>query len=184
MRAMRGVPKMRAQRVMRVVHEEIARASAKGFRLLDFSVQDDHLHLLAEADDGQKLSRGIQRLASRIAMAVNALVSRRGRFWRERYHRRDLATPRQYRNALVYVVNNFRKHAPASERAVRARALDACSSAVWIDDWKDDAIRRLVSEQRARAGPRPTALPRTWIARTGWKRHGRLDALESPRSPG
>jgi putative transposase len=117
-------------------------------------------------------------------MAVNALVSRRGRFWRERYHRRDLATPRQYRHALVYVTMNFRKHAPATEAKARAHGLDICSSAVWIDDWKDDAVRAFVREHRARAGPRPTTPPKTWIARVGWKRHGRLDALESPRSPG
>jgi putative transposase len=184
MRAVRGIPKLRAQRVMTVLYQELARASEKGFRLIDFSVQDDHVHLLAEADSGEDLSRGMQRLASRIAMAVNALVSRHGRFWRERYHRRDLTTPRQYRNALVYVTMNFRKHAPAGEKNARGRMLDGCSSAKWIDAWDDDAFRELVREHRARAGPRPTALPKTWIARVGWMRHGKLDPLESPRSPG
>ena len=90
MRAVRGVPSMRAQAVQNTVLAELARASEKGFRLLHYSVQDDHLHSIAEADDATALSRGMQRLASRIAMAVNALVGRRGRFWRERYHRRDL----------------------------------------------------------------------------------------------
>lgn len=183
MRAVRGVPRMRAEVVTRVVLAELARASEKGFRLIDFSVQDDHLHLLAEGDDAKAFSRGMQRLASRIAIAVNALVKRLGRFWRERYHRRDLRTPRQYRNALVYVLFNFRKHAPAREKAVRARSIDGMSSARWFDGWAE-SFAPTMRDHRARAGPRPTAAPRTWIARIGWKRHGLIRPTESPKVPG
>jgi putative transposase len=184
LRALRGTPKMRAQSVMQVIYDEIAKASAKGFRLIDFSVQEDHLHLLAEADDARSLSRGMQRLAARIARRLNMLVGRRGKFWKERYHRRDLSTPKQFRNALVHVVNNFRKHAPAGERGRRARVVDGHSSAMWLDGWKDESLRERLRVERTRAGPRPTALPRTWIARVGWKRHGLIDPRESPRSPG
>ena len=184
MRAVRGVPSMRAAVVARAVVAELARASTKGFRVLHYSVQNDHVHLLAEGDDGECFSRGMQRLASRIAMAVNALAKRRGRLWRERYHRRDLATPRQFRNALVYVTFNFRKHSPGAERAARARMIDGCSSGLWMDDWTTETFRERLREHRARAGPRPTAEAKTWLARIGWwKRHGRLDPCESPRSP-
>jgi putative transposase len=184
MRAMKGVPRMRAQAIAALIYDEFRRASAKGFRLLQFSIQDDHLHALAEAADAEALSRGMQRLAARIARRVNMLVGRRGRFWKERYHRRDLATPRQFRNALVYVLQNFRKHARPSARAACARELDGHSSAKWVDDWCDERLRERLSEARARAGPRPTAEPVTWIARVGWKRHGKLDPRESPRLPG
>lgn len=184
MRAAKGVPRMRAQAVMHVIYEEIGRASAKGFRLIDFSVQDDHLHILAEAEDGVSLARGMQRLASRIARRVNMMVGRRGKVWKERYHRRDLATPRQFRNALVYVLQNFRKHAPEDKRASRGREIDGHASGIWFDGWKDDALRQRLRERRERAGPRPTAAPRTWIARVGWKRHGLIDPRESAKSPG
>ena len=184
MRAKKGVPRMRSQVVGPVVLAEIGRASEKGLRVIHQSVQEDHLHLIVEADDAQSLARGIQRLASRVAMKVNALVGRRGTFWRERYHRRDLATPRQFRNALVYVTMNFRKHAPAAEKAKRARTLDSMSSAVWFDDWKNESVRERVLELRTRAGPRETVPPTTWIARVGWKRHGLIDPREAPKSPG
>ena len=184
MRAVKGVACLRTEVVAPVVMAEIGRASEKGLRVLHFSVQKDHVHLIVEADDGESLSRGMQRLASRVAMAVNALLGRHGKFWKERYHRRDLGTPRQFRNALVYVTFNFRKHASAGERARRTRLLDGMSSARWIDDWKDEELVEYVREHRTRAGPRPTALPRTWIARVGWKKLGLLDPRESPRSPG
>jgi REP element-mobilizing transposase RayT len=38
--------------IARAVVAEIARASEKGSRVLHFSVQSDHVHLLCEADDG------------------------------------------------------------------------------------------------------------------------------------
>jgi putative transposase len=184
MRAKRGTPAMRTQRVARIVVAEMARASKDGFRVIHHSIQDDHLHLIAEGEDGKSFSRGMQRFASRVARRVNMLVGRRGGLWRERYHRRDLPTPRQFRNALVYVTMNFRKHAPAAEKKGRARELDGFSSAIWLDDWKSDAFTEYVRQHRERAGPRPTVDAETWIARVGWKRHGRLDPRESPRLPG
>lgn len=179
MRAVRAAPPMRTQSVAVAVLRELARSSTKGFRLLHYSIQGDHLHLLAEADDGHAFSRGMQRLASRVALAVNAIGRRRGRLWRERYHRRDLTSPRQFRNSLVYVVFNARKHArDEEERAHRMTVLDGFSSAIWTDDWASPEIVTLV--RSARAGPSPLAPAASWIARTGWKKHGLLRPTEMP----
>ena len=175
MRAVRGVPRLRGEVLARMIIGEIRRASAKGFRVLHFSVQNDHLHLIVEAESGLALSRGMQRLASRVAMGVNALVKRRGSLWRERYHRRDLASPRQFRNALVYVTFNIRKHGSPPEHS-----LDLLSSAIWLDDWKERDVLEKV--RAARAGPSPVVEPRTWYARAGWKLLGALDSRESPAS--
>jgi len=37
-----------------------------GFRVVHFSVQGDHVHLIVEADDNRSLSHGMQSLAVRI----------------------------------------------------------------------------------------------------------------------
>ena len=42
-----------------------------GFRVFEFSVQTDHMHLLVEADDPTKFERGMRGLTIRIAKAVN-----------------------------------------------------------------------------------------------------------------
>ncbi len=182
-RAVDDAPNFRTQRAMAIFRAEIRRASAKGFRVLEFSVQDNHLHLIVEADDGLALSRGMQRLASRLARLLNGLVSRRGSLWRDRYHRRDLASPRQYRNALVYVLFNHRRHSKGAERTRRARSLDLCSSAVWVDAWSAPAA--FVEHVRgARAGPSPVVAPRTWIASRGWRRLGLLRPDEMPAAAG
>lgn len=184
MRALDDVPYFRAQRAATIFLREIARVSTKGFRLLHYSIQANHLHVIAEAEDGVALSRGVQRLASRVARQLNRLVGRKGRVWRDRYHRRDLATPRQYRNALVYVVFNDRRHASGAERARRARSLDGLSSAIWNEHWDCDAVLR-ARIRGERAGPRAVARPVTWIASRGWhERHGALEPDEMPVAAG
>jgi REP element-mobilizing transposase RayT len=149
------------------------------FRVVHFSVQGNHIHMLVEASSRAALSSGLRSLAIRIALRVNRLLMRRGRVWADRYHQRALVTPRAVRNALVYVLGNFRKHGARS-----VAAIDACSTAPYFDGFHD----------RARAGPQgssdgqvliassaePASAPRTWLLATGWKRHGLLGSGESP----
>jgi hypothetical protein len=145
----------------------LAAASGETFRLLHYSVQADHIHLLAEADGHVALVRGIQGLAVRVAKAVNRALRRRGRVWGDRYHARVLHTPREVRSALVYVLQNWRKHRPG------ACGLDPRSSGAWFDGWRDAAVD---------ARPSPVAAGRTWLARVGWRRHGLVGIDEAPAS--
>ena len=80
------------------------------FRLNEYSVQGNHLHLIVEAEDNRALSRGMQGLAIRMARALNRVMDRRGTVFADRYHAHVLKTPNEVRNALSYVLNNDRKH--------------------------------------------------------------------------
>jgi hypothetical protein len=160
-----GLPSFRRSDLFRAVSSALAVASRDTFRLLHFSVQRDHLHLVVEADEQTGLTRAIQGLAIRIAKAVNRVVGRHGRVWGDRFHARSLKTPREVRNALVYVLNNWRKHIPG------AVGMDPRSSAAWFTGWRN-------------AGARcdgPIAPPRTWLARLGWRRYGPIELEEAPR---
>src|SRR5438094_9152174 len=119
-----------ARRVFPTLRRALAAASHSGFRIIQYSVQNDHIHFIIEADDGGLLSSGKRGLASRLARAVNRALSRRGSVWDDRYHARALATPRAVRHALVYVLMNFKKHGTA------VGEIDPCSSAAWFDAWR------------------------------------------------
>ena len=106
LRARHGLPSLRSDALFATVRRGLSQASRGGLRLVEFSVQRDHVHLLVEAVDVRVLSRGIQGLAIRIARAVNRVLRRRGRVWIDRFHARALRTPREVRNALVYVLQN------------------------------------------------------------------------------
>src|SRR5207244_3534237 len=118
-----------SDRVFDHLRSAVRKASHGAFRVLHFSVQADHVHLVVESDASLGLSRGVQGLAIRMARAINRALGRCGRVWGDRYHARALRTPREVRNALVYVLNNWRKHLP------QVRGLDPRSSAAWFSGW-------------------------------------------------
>jgi putative transposase len=172
-RVRRDVPYLRTERIFAVLRAMFARASEKGLRLLHFSVQANHLHMIVEATDGETLGRGMQRLLSRIALAINGVARRRGKVFRDRYFRQDLTSPTQVRNALIYVMFNVRKHDLVGDWE---KGIDTYSSTMWFDGWAPDCA----PSGRTRAGPPIVAEPRSWLARTGWNVRGggpiRLDA--------
>ncbi len=71
---------LRSRACFRVVASCIGEGCQRdGFRLVHFSVQSNHLHLIVEARDAIALARGIQGLSIRIAKAVNRALDRRGK---------------------------------------------------------------------------------------------------------
>jgi len=158
-----------------------------GFRLAQWSIQSNHLHLIVEADDRRALARGLKGLAVRIARRVNRLMRTKGHVFADRYHARVLRSPREVRNALLYVLNNERKHAtrpaPAGRAAHPLRSFfDPYSSALWFDGWKPPGGPHpvLPIPRAVRDHPPPVALPATWLLRVGWRRAGLLHPLEVP----
>jgi REP element-mobilizing transposase RayT len=179
---------LRSQHVFPTVCLAIRGATLRAprdFRILHFSVQWDHVHLVVEASDKRALSKGMRSVAIRVALAINALVGRRGSVWADRWHGRALRSPREVRNALVYVLLNFRKHAKTSLPA----GVDAFSSAAAFDGWRE----RASGGELPRAGPPfHRALGRhvvvgeakTWLGRVGWRRAGLIGVDDAPRVGG
>jgi len=165
LRTCHGLPSLRMDPIFPAVRRGLAQASRGGLRVLQFSVQHDHVHLLVEALD-VRVPRGLQGLAIRIAKGVNRILGRRGRVWSDRFHARALRTPREVRNALVYVLHNWKKHVPG------ARGLDWRSSAIWFQGW-----RVPIQSMKGRA---PVVAPRTWLAAIGWRRLGLLHPDDRP----
>jgi REP element-mobilizing transposase RayT len=85
LRVRRGLPSLRAHALFGRVRRALAQGRERfGFRLVHFSVQRDHLHLLVEAGDRRALSRGVQGLSVRIARAANGELGRKGRVFADR----------------------------------------------------------------------------------------------------
>jgi REP element-mobilizing transposase RayT len=165
LRAGPGVPSLRSIALFAAVRDAIAAAHDDAFRVLHFSVQQDHVHAIVESDRHDALTSGIRSLAIRIALAVKRVSGIR-RVWGDRYHARALTTPREVRHAIVYVLLNFRKHlrAPAG--------VDPRSSGPWFDGW--------ARPTRPPTIPSPIAAAQTWLAATGWRRGGLIDCREAP----
>jgi REP element-mobilizing transposase RayT len=132
------------------------------FRLVHYSIQSNHLHLLCEARDHSVLARAIQSLAVRIARRLNALWKRAGKLFADRYHDHVLRTPREVRHALGYVLNNAARHGLAGAIG----RPDPCSSGRWFDGWSARALD---------PPPRPLSRAKTWLLSVGWARHGPIE---------
>jgi REP element-mobilizing transposase RayT len=164
LRARKALPSLRGGKVFAFVMRSLAASHKAAFRVVHFSVQTDHVHLVVEGDHPVALVRGLQGLAARCAKAVNRAVGRRGSVWSSRYHARALRTPTEARRGLVYVLLNFRKHLRA------APGVDPRSSGAWFGGW-----RRAGHASREAS---PVAPPRTWLATIGWRRAGGAIALD------
>lgn len=111
LRVAAGVWNLRSRRSFSVIRRALSRCeAADGLRIIDFSVQGNHLHLIVEADDNRALSRGMQGLSLRLAKGLNRMMGRRGRVLADRYHARVLRTPTEIRHALHYVRDNHDHH--------------------------------------------------------------------------
>jgi REP element-mobilizing transposase RayT len=148
-----------------------------GFRLTHYAVLDDHLHFLVEARDRRALSRGVQGLLIRVAKALNRLWQRSGTVFADRYHDRILKTPREVRNALVYVLANGKKHAAEGREVSVPAAIDTFTSAPWFDGFRETIVARGLE-----AIVRPVTDARTWMLTIGWRRHGLLSVHELPKT--
>lgn len=154
------------------------------FRVCEYSVQGDHVHLLVEASSSRALQRGVRGLSIRLAKRVNQLLFQKGPLIADRYHARLLKTPRSVRNALVYVFGNFRKHGHARS----GERIDQLSSAPYFGSFSDlpkskqDA--RASPQAGAHAGGPPVEKPRTWLLAHGWRRHGLISVWEQPHQRG
>ena len=58
---------------MRAFRETLRkRATRPGFRVIHYSIQDDHAHFIVEAAGAKRLANGMKSLAARFARCVNA----------------------------------------------------------------------------------------------------------------
>ncbi len=170
LRVRRDVPSLRDRRLVRELEKSFGAGCERGeFRLVHYSLQRDHAHLIVEAKGPEALGRGMKSLGARLARAVNRVFQRRGAVLEDRYHARALRTPREVRAALRYVLLNRNHHAPARRRA---GAVDPASSARWFDGWRVPAVLP--------DGPAPVVRAHSWLLLVGWRRRGLLDRGEVP----
>lgn len=170
LRCVEGLPSLRRRRTQRVIEQIFGEENRKGFRLVHYSIQGNHLHLIAEGDDTQALSRGIQRLASRIARTLNKRFGRKGRFFTERFDGKVLSTPKQVRNALRYVLLNHHKHAFTARTPSIVEGFDPFSSSAYFDGWRTPSPHHRPPERGD-----PVVPPRAWLLTKGWRKHGELE---------
>jgi REP element-mobilizing transposase RayT len=167
----------------------ITAAKREDFRIVHLSIQRTHVHLLVEAKHRTALARGVQGFQISAAKLMNAAISvrrevrRRGQVFADRYHAEVIASPRQARHALAYVLNNWRKHREDRDGRAKSWLVDPFSSGAVFPGWKELEPRLLMWKLPATYEPMVVWLPKTWLLREGWRRHGLIRCREVPSTP-
>jgi putative transposase len=176
-RAKKGLPSFRSERVhrmlRRILENQTRRHYRDDFQVVQYSIQSNHLHLIVEATDSRGMRAGVSGLVIAFAKRLNALLRRlTGKVWGDRYRSRELTTPSEVRNALVYLLQNYKKHGYTTYGPV----VDPLSSALTFDGWRCEVATD------ADARPLPRRPPRTWLLGGGWTRavRGLLSPNEGP----
>src|SRR5262245_2242326 len=94
-RAVAGLPSLRRDALRRAIERAFVACCARpGFRLVHYSIQSNHLHMVVEVDDERALARAMKVLLVRVAREVNRILRRAGSLFVDRYFARALTTPR------------------------------------------------------------------------------------------
>ena len=134
LRVTREVGNLRTRHAYRAIRAAIGTCAARtDYRVVHASIQSNHVHLLVEADDKQALTRGMQGFAISAAKRLNRELRRkRGDVFPFRYHATPITSPTQARNAIAYILNNWRRHSNDARAPWR---IDPYSSAEQFPGW-------------------------------------------------
>jgi putative transposase len=171
LRIKRELPSLRQTRAYRALSRAFLMARERfGMRLVHYSIQGNHLHLVVEAEHREALRRGMQGLAIRMARALNHALGRSGKVFADRYHAHMLRTPPEVKNAVAYVLGNRESHWRRAGHAPSTRwRVDLYSSAAlgrpgwheWVIEWlRLDPARQGQLTAEPRTGILQRAAPR------------------------
>ncbi len=173
LRLVAGLPSLRGRAPWAVIVRVLRSIRGlAGFRIVEYSVLSNHLHLVVEADDAKSLTAGMRGLTGRLARRLNGLFGRSGPLFGDRYHARPLGSPREVRLALQYVLLDHRKHEAQHGRSLAPEWIDPRSSGPRFTGW-------CTPPHAASTSDYGTSPAQTWLLAHGWRRCGllRVDAV-------
>jgi len=176
LRVVEGVPSLGRKPFIRAFQRSLREVKGRtDFRVVEYSIQVDHLHLIVEASDKEALACGMKAVGSRLAKAVHRVFARTGRVLAGRYHVRALSSPKEVRNAIAYVLLNARRHWRKRTGQAPPIRIDAASSGRLFGGWVRSApVDDLVP------GLREVSPAQSWLFRSGWRKCGLIDPAEVP----
>jgi putative transposase len=136
---------LRSRRCFSVLARAFGAAAERfGVRIVQFSVQGNHVHLVVEAESNGALAQAMKGFAVRVARGLNRVMKRRGAVFADRYHSHVLRTPTETGRVVRYVRRNGVKHGTVAR--------------VEHDTYASHAVDVALPA------------PHTWLLRDGWRR--------------
>jgi REP element-mobilizing transposase RayT len=172
LRTLPSVPRLRQRAAYEAIRDTLVHfLDGDDFRVVHISIQRNHLHLIVEASNKQALRRGMQRLGIRAARALNEAFGREGKVFAFRYQAKQIKSADYARNAISYVLNNWRRHGQDRYNGEMSMPFDRFSSASSFTGWASRMSDRSAEEL-------PVSQPRTQLLVFDWQWFGLIDPYE------
>lgn len=98
---------------LKLLKRAILNSRKHGLKVIHFSLQSNHIHLIIEAESNEILTRGMRSLTVTFARGLQ-----KGKVQIERYHLHVLKSIRETRNAVQYVLFNQQKHEKGNSSSI------------------------------------------------------------------
>jgi REP element-mobilizing transposase RayT len=187
LRVMPEIGSLRRRKMYKALREAtIVAAVRERIRIVHVSLQRTHIHLLVEAENAERLARGMHGFQISAARNINTVLGvdkyrrRRGRVFVDRYHLVVIKSPTQARRAIAYVLSNFRKHGEDRNGLASTWLVDPFSSGISFPDWKELEDKDVMWPIRDTYDPLVVRRPAGWLLREGWKLSGTISARDIP----
>ena len=96
--------------ILKALHHAIMKARAKSLKVIHYTLEYNHIHMLVEAFNQEQLSNCMQSFGVTLAKMINKVKFKKGGVYKHRYHLRRLISVMELKNVLKYIFNNGIKH--------------------------------------------------------------------------
>lgn len=116
--------------ILKALRYAICRARIQGLKIIHYSLEHNHIHLYAEADNNEVLAKGMKAFGVCLVKRINKFFKTVGTVYKHRYHLRILKSASDVKNVINYILKNGIKHKRTKH------ILDRYNSAIVIHDLK------------------------------------------------
>ena len=106
-------------RILEILSIGFQNAFKHHFYVIHFTLQSNHIHIIAETKDNETLIKGMRSLTNTIVKRIDM-----GALQVERYHLHVLRTPQETSNAVSYVQDNEFKHTGKTNKKFSGKFLE------------------------------------------------------------
>ena len=132
---------IRNKQCLKLLKRAIVNARGYGLRIIHFSMQHNHIHLILEPVSNDIMTRGMRSLTITFAKGLKA-----GKVQLERYHLHVLRTKREAINARNYVLFNKQKH----EKGICGTSMIDEYCSIWELEGALELIKEMAKKLRMR----------------------------------
>lgn len=101
---------IQSKRILKALHYAIKRARLQRLRVIHYTLEYNHVHIVVEAVDNKILHKGMQAFGISLSKAINKAKQLKGSVYKHRYHFRKINSRREMKHALRYIFRNGVKH--------------------------------------------------------------------------